>query len=119
MRPYRGLTKDGKWVYGWYFGIWEQAYILWGTTNDIPNMIEVLPETVGQQIGRKDKSNVEIYERDVIRGIWQVDHKTIVTGIVKYYPDYGLYALENDKLNIVSVIWDTCEVLEAPNERKP
>ena len=135
MRQYRGMTKNGKWVYGWYrYHLYYEIHLISyfeerkELADKVPTGIwrewEVIPETVGQQIGRKDKSNVEIYERDVIRGIWQVDHKTIVTGIVKYYPDYGLYALENDELNtevrlIVSVIWDTCEVLEAPNDRKP
>ena len=62
---YRGQRKDnGEWVYGFLFKIWEQAYILWGTTNGIPNMIEVIPETVCESILRKDKNGVEIYEGD-------------------------------------------------------
>ena len=75
---YRGKRKDnGEWVYGFLFKIWEQAYILWGTTNGIPNMIEVIPDTVDEHIRRKDKNRVEIYEGDK----WRLSGKTF---IVKY-----------------------------------
>lgn len=40
----------GKWIEGYSFKSWDKCYILWGTTNDIPNMIEVIPETVGEYI---------------------------------------------------------------------
>ena len=64
MRQYRGLTKDGKMVYGYFFKSWETAYILWGTTNGIPDMTEVIPESVAQQVGVKDKNKNEIYAGD-------------------------------------------------------
>ena len=43
---FRGKRKDnGEWIEGYLFKTWDKTYILWGTTNDIPNMIEVIPET--------------------------------------------------------------------------
>lgn len=43
----RGKRLDnGEWIQGYYFQIWEQAFILWGTTNGIPNMIEIDPSSV-------------------------------------------------------------------------
>ena len=45
-----GKEHKGEWIDGYFFKIWHEYYILWGTTNGIPNMLEVLPETVGEYI---------------------------------------------------------------------
>jgi len=77
MRPYRGLTKDGKWVKGWHCQIGNRHFIAtepydigWSGGEvlkwHIAGFIEVIPETVGQQIGLPDKNGVEIYESDKI-----------------------------------------------------
>ncbi|MDU7031299.1 YopX family protein [uncultured Robinsoniella sp.] len=55
----------GTWIHGYLFRIWERAYILWGTCNDIPCKIEVEPETVCQCTGLRDKNGREIYEADI------------------------------------------------------
>ena len=88
MRPYRGLTKDGKWVYGNL--IVNNAYDLNDGThkpepmhtyirerdytwvNDPNNKrwthisYEVIPETVGRYTGLKDIDKTEIYASDKI-----------------------------------------------------
>ncbi len=84
MRPYRGLTKKGEWVYGWYqltdpstpdkikhyiidcCGVTSTALVLAHDISDLPGYHEVIPETVGQSTGRKDKNDKEIYTNDQI-----------------------------------------------------
>lgn len=62
----RGKRIDnGEWAEGYLYGIWERRYILWGMTNDIPNMVEVDPETVCQCTAMPDKNNKLIFENDI------------------------------------------------------
>jgi hypothetical protein len=78
-RQYRGKTKDGKWVEGWYVESSGINFIIpddsWDYYDEeegqraIYGAIEVIPSTVGQATGREDKHKKLIYEGDIIKGM--------------------------------------------------
>ena len=96
----------GRWAQGYFFQIWERTYILWGTTNDVPNMIEVLPSTVGQYVNidvRREawpqSEKHKIFTGDML-GEWGKDENgnecVCVLGVVTYWEREGRYVLADE-----------------------
>ena len=64
---YRANRMDnGEWTYGYLYGIWERKYILWGMTNNVPDMTEVEPSTICQCTGLRDEDGKKIFEGDIV-----------------------------------------------------
>jgi uncharacterized phage protein (TIGR01671 family) len=124
---FRGKQIDnGEWIQGYLYGIWERRYILWGMTNDIPNMVEVDPETVCQCTGLKDKNGKLIWENDVCdrkeeypeivkynKGDWTLDYSYPKDRESGYcYCNLGFYVLERKCVEVIGNVFDNPELLE-------
>ena len=66
MHNFRGLTKDGKMVYGWYIEMDNKENVSHSYIMEDGLFIEVIPESVAQQVGLKDKNDKEGYENDKV-----------------------------------------------------
>ena len=123
-KNWRELPKEMWWVEGYLYGIWERRYILWGMTNDVPNMVEVDPSTICQCTGLKDKNDKDIYEGDILRksGYWDVRveferGQFCIKGadIVQYLNNTIDDSIRNfpvDEYEVIGNIFDNAELLE-------
>ena len=92
MRNFRGLTKDARQVYGYPFPVKDRVFMILDDADShlesayedgqIEDFIEVIPETVAQQVGLKDKKGKDVYKIDVIKGIHKTTKEEITGEVV-------------------------------------
>lgn len=109
---------NGEWVQGYLYGIWEKRYILWGMTNDIPNMIEVDQSTICQCTCLKDKNGKLIWENDILDGF---TYPYMSDGVHNYYvevcwctnvPSFGIYTQKYPESKVAGISAGMTELME-------
>lgn len=119
-------TDNDEWTYGYLYGIWERKYILWGMTNNVPDMTEVDPSTICQCTGLEDKNGVLIWENDICgrkeknaeivtynNGDWTLDYSYAFKR--KRGTDYcnlGFYANVRKCVEVIGNIFDNPKLME-------
>ena len=115
----------GEWVQGYLYVIWEKRYILWGMTNDVPNMIEVDPTTICQCTGLKDKNGKLIWENDIVKNekgnfykaFWQNNYYQfswicVKSDVLPIGAKWNLWSIKSFEIEVIGNIFDNKELLE-------
>ena len=124
---FKAKRKDnGEWIQGYYYQIWQQGYILWGMINNMPDMVEVNPDTLCQCTGLTDERGQKIWENDICnrkekypeivtynKGDWQLDY-SYVFGKEMHTDacNLGFYVCARNCVEVIGNIFDNADLLE-------
>lgn len=90
---FKAQRKDGK---GWVFGVptFDLKYIFNNNQCDSPDNYEIIPETICQYTGLKDKNGVKIFEWDRVKG--ETRNFTVIFENGMFTTSVGMYLLNGD-----------------------
>jgi len=135
---FRGLTANGKWVYG--TGIFEDGVNTWLAWHEKGYPLAagirdvfgkhggtsiINPETIGQYTGLTDKNSVEVYAKDRLGGVWgdgYIDYCDKCKSFEYFMDDFGCACCSGDvmwseivedehKLEVTGNIYETSKLV--------
>ena len=119
---FRGKTiNSGKWIEGYLFENWGDAYICRGMENRNIKKEKVDGVSVGQYTGLEDKNGTKIFEGDIVEFldwkpkevVWGNKIDKALSGCCGYMLDGTMHFLgENETYLIIGSIYENPELLK-------
>ncbi len=121
---FRGLDSTDIWIYGspiyyadggvciYPHGMFEKYGI---EATHLEGRSEIMPETVGQYTGIKDKNGIEIYEGDILNTVWEYPDSTapeermVLVEDIRKIPKFHGSSLVD--IEVIGNIYENSEIL--------